>query len=57
MRVHVERSRDSYLQTQLVGDAGPEPVAFRRTRAPSGSRAGAVPAPDPTLLPEHRRTP
>jgi hypothetical protein len=41
MRGHVEKSRDSYLETQLVGDAGSEPVAFRRTRAPSGSRAGA----------------
>jgi DNA-binding GntR family transcriptional regulator len=42
MSVHVEKSRDSYLDTQLVGDAPPEPVPFRRTRAPSGSRTGAV---------------
>ncbi|WP_448609486.1 GntR family transcriptional regulator [Geodermatophilus sp. URMC 60] len=42
MRAHVEESRDSYLRTQLVGDADPEPVAFRRTRASSGSRAGSV---------------
>lgn len=42
MRRHVEQSRDSYLRTQLAGDAAPEPAAFRRTRAPSGSRAGAA---------------
>jgi DNA-binding GntR family transcriptional regulator len=40
MRAHVGQSRDSYLATQLVDDTPPEPVAFRRTRAPSGSRAG-----------------
>ncbi len=43
MRAHVGQSRDSYLDTQPVDDTPPEPVAFRRTRAPSGSRAGAVP--------------
>ena len=43
MRVHVEESRDSYLDTQLVADTPSEPVALRRTRAPSGSRAGALP--------------
>ncbi|MDP9431085.1 MAG: GntR family transcriptional regulator [Actinomycetota bacterium] len=50
MRSHVERSRDSYLDTQLVGDGAPDPVAFRRTRAPVGSRSGAAPrtpAPSP----------
>jgi hypothetical protein len=45
--VHVQQSRDSYLATQLVGDGGSEPVAFRRTRAPSGSRAGT-----PARLPQ-----
>jgi DNA-binding GntR family transcriptional regulator len=45
MRVHVEKSRDSYLCTELVGDASPEPVPFRRTRAPSRSRAAAPSAP------------
>jgi len=43
MSSHVQRSRDSYLDTQLVGDTGADPIASRRTRAPSGSRAGAVP--------------
>lgn len=43
MRAHVQKSRDSYLDTQMVGDGAPEPVPFRRTRAPSGSRAAAVP--------------
>jgi DNA-binding GntR family transcriptional regulator len=60
MRVHVEESRDSYLETQLVADTPSEPVAFRRTRAPSGSRAGAVPrapAPDPSSFPSPSPTP
>jgi DNA-binding GntR family transcriptional regulator len=51
MHAHVQQSRDSYLDTQLVRDTAPEPVALRRTRAPSGSRAGAVPrvpAPPPS---------
>jgi len=43
MRVHVEESRDSYLDTQLVADTPSEPVALRRTRAPSGSRAAPLP--------------
>ncbi len=34
MRAHVGQSRDSYLDTQLVDDTPPEPVASRRTPAP-----------------------
>ena len=41
MRAHVEKSRDSYLDTQLPDDTPSEPVALRRTRASSGSRPRA----------------